>query len=97
MLTVIYAQEASTPRGREQHDVFEWNLHRQEFSEHHYTLAITAYEKWKRDNPPSVPFAVVVRLEETRQAGEIYNEVKNAPVALQIQARTWTSRTDRSP
>jgi hypothetical protein len=75
-------------RGTIQHDVFEWNLHKQEYSEHHYTLAITAYEKWKREHPPSVPFAVVVRLEETRQAGEVYSEVKNALVALQVQART---------
>lgn len=75
-------------RGTIQHDVSEWNLHKPEFSANNYTLAIAAYEKWSRKNPPSVRFAVVVRIEETSQSAEIYNEIKNALVALEIQTRT---------
>lgn len=75
-------------RGTVQHDIYEWNIHRPEFSTHHYTLAVATYEKWGRRNPPSVPFAVVVRLEDTRQSSEIYTDVKNALVALEVQART---------
>lgn len=72
-------------RGTIQHDVSEWNVHKAEFSAHNYTLAVAAYEKWGRTNPPAVTFAVVVRIEETSQSAEIYNEVKNALVALEVQ------------
>jgi hypothetical protein len=74
-------------RGTIQHDVSEWNVHKPEFSANNYTLAIAAYEKWGRKNPPSVRFAVAVRIEETSQSAEIYNEIKNALVALEIQTR----------
>ena len=63
-------------RGTIQHDVAKWNLHKPEFSAHNYTLAIAAYEKWQRANPAEVPFAVVVRIEETSQSAEIYEEVE---------------------
>jgi hypothetical protein len=75
-------------RGTVQHDVAEWNLHKPEFSAHNYTLAIAAYEKWHRTNAPEVSFAVVVRIEETSQSAEIYEEVKNALIALQVRATT---------
>jgi Subtilase family len=74
-------------RGAIQHDVAEWNLHKPEFSAHNYTLAIAAYEKWGRGSPPAAPFAVVVRLEETSRTAEIYEEVRNALIALQVRAR----------
>ena len=73
-------------RGSIQHDVAQWNLHKPEFSANNYTLAIAAYEKWGRANPPDVAFAVVVRLEETSQNAEIYDEVRNALIALQVRA-----------
>ena len=75
-------------RGVIQHDIYEWNIHKSHFSAHHYTLAIAAYKKWNQSNPPAVPFAVVVRLEETSQSAEIYNEIKNALVDIEVQART---------
>ncbi len=75
-------------RGTVQHDVAEWSLHKPEFSAHNYTLAIAAYEKWNRAHPPEVPFAVVVRIEDTSQTAEIYEEVKNALIALQVRATT---------
>ena len=73
-------------RGAIQHDVAEWNVHKPEFSAHNYTLAVAAYEKWGRSNPPAVRFAVVVRIEETSQSAKIYNEVKNALIALEVRA-----------
>jgi hypothetical protein len=73
-------------RGAIQHDVAEWNVHKPECSAHNYTLAVAAYEKWGRSNPPAVSFAVVVRIEETSQSAEIYNEVKNALIALEVRA-----------
>jgi hypothetical protein len=75
-------------RGTIQHDIYEWNIHKPHFSTHHYTLAVAAYEKWGRGNSPPIPFAVVIRLEETRQSAEIYNEIKNALIALEVRTRT---------
>jgi hypothetical protein len=77
----------SRSRGTVQHDVFEWNLHRPEFSANHYTLAITAYERWGRANPPATPIAVVVRLEETTRSSRVYGRVEAALNALRVPAR----------
>lgn len=74
-------------RGAIQHDVAEWNVHKPEYSAHHYTLAVAAYKKWP-SNMAAVPFAVVVRIEETSQTAEIYSEVKAALIELEVQART---------
>jgi hypothetical protein len=74
-------------RGTIQHDVFEWNLHRPEFSANHYTLAITTYERWGRAIPPATPIAVVVRLEETTRNSRIYGRVEAALNALRVPAR----------
>ncbi len=75
-------------RGVIQHDIAEWSIHKAEFSEHNYTLAVTAIEKWGLSNPQPVPFAVVVRLEDTSETTEIYNEVENALISLEVQTRT---------
>ncbi|MDQ5827082.1 MAG: hypothetical protein M3441_23195, partial [Chloroflexota bacterium] len=64
-------------RGTVQHDVFEWTEHREDFSECSYTLAVAANERWGRPGPPPVPFAVVVRLEDTTKTAEVYTEVRN--------------------
>lgn len=71
-------------RGAIQHDVYEWNRHRREFSTGLYTLAIAAYEKWGR---ATVPYAVVVRLEDTtRTCSQVYTEVQN--ILAQIEIKT---------
>jgi hypothetical protein len=74
-------------RGAIQHDVAEWSVHKPEFSAHHYTLAVAAYKKWTH-SISAVPFAVVVRIEETSQSAEIYNEVRTALIELEVQTRT---------
>ena len=75
-------------KGAAQHDVAEWVVHKPEYSAHNYTLAVTAYERWGRTTRPPVPFAVVVRLEETTRSAEIYGEVENAFVQLEVQAQS---------
>jgi hypothetical protein len=72
-------------RGTVQHDVYEWTLHRVGYSEHAYTLAVTAYERWKRATPPPVPLAILVRFEETTESVEVYAEM-NASVETQTRA-----------
>ncbi len=74
-------------RGSLQHDVFEWSLHRPEFSANHYTLAVTAYERWGRANPRATPIAVVVRLEETTRTTQVYGRVEAVLNALRVTAR----------
>lgn len=73
-------------RGTVQHDVLEWSRHSDAHSEHEYTLAIAAFEKWHRVNPPPVPFAVVVRLEDIGQTTtvDLYAEVQAALVEVRV-------------
>lgn len=74
-------------RGAVQHDVTQWKQHRAAYSAHHYTLAIAAFSRWDRNIEP-VPYAVVVRLEETtRTAATVYSEVRTALIDLQVQQR----------
>ena len=75
-------------RGTTQHDVFEWNRHQASYSASYYTLAIAAYEKWHRSSPPSVPYAVVIRLVDTTRSAAIYTEVKTQIDEIQIQSST---------
>lgn len=74
-------------RGTIQHDIFEWHSHREAYSANPYTLAIAAYEKWKRTNPPPIPYAVVVRLEDTSRTAAIYPEVKASLINMRVQGR----------
>lgn len=74
-------------RGTVQHDVYEWTTHQESYSENFYTLAIESHEKWHDANPPSVPFAVVVRLEDTKNSVEVYNEVKNILIEAEASVR----------
>jgi hypothetical protein len=62
-------------RGVIQHDVHTWKRHTQDYSSGHYTLAVSAYEKWGRANPGSVPYAVVVRIEDSQGDIPVYAEV----------------------
>lgn len=71
-------------RGTVQHDSLEWSRHQDAHSEHVYTLAIAAYEKWHRLHPPDVPFAVVVRLEDVGESVKIYTEVRNL-LSVEVQ------------
>lgn len=77
-------------RGAVQHDVLEWTYHRAEYSVNPYTLAIVAHEKWGRNNPPAIPIAIVIRLEETTRTAEIYAEVAASVAAIQAQAMQRT-------
>jgi hypothetical protein len=74
-------------RGAIQHDVAEWTLHRPEYSTNHYTLAIASYERWGREKPDPVPFAVVIRLEDDSQSANVYAEVQSALAVLRVPAQ----------
>lgn len=74
-------------RGTVQHDVYEWTTHQKHYSENSYTLAIESHERWQRKNPPTVPFAVVVRLEDTMSSVNVYTEVRNILIKAQARAR----------
>lgn len=73
-------------RGTVQNDVSEWTQHRREYSANSYTLAVAAFQRWQRLTAP-VPFAVVVRLEETSRTAPVYTAVRNSLVAIQVRAR----------
>ena len=75
-------------RGTVQHGIHEWKLHRTEYSSNFYTLAIAAYERWGRSNPDTVPYAAVVRLEDTSQTAPVYVEVQNIMAQAQVQSRS---------
>jgi hypothetical protein len=77
-------------RGTVQQGVFEWKNHRLEHSENFYTLAVAAYEKWSRENPDPVPYAVVVRLEDTTQTAPVYTEVQDLLARIEVQTRVRT-------
>jgi hypothetical protein len=77
-------------RGVIQHDVCEWTRHKQEYSDNHYTLAVAAYEKWHRTNPPAVPYAVVIRLEDTGQKAKVYSEIQAILTQIEAQAKART-------
>jgi hypothetical protein len=74
-------------RGTVQHGIYEWKKHKSEHSQKCYTLAIAAYEKWGRKNkiPNFVPYAVVVRLEDTTQTADVYVEVQKIMAQLEVQ------------
>lgn len=78
---IIGVQQRS--RGTIQHDVYEWTQHQEAFSEGHYTLAVATFEKWNRTNPPPVPYAVVVRIEDLSRSVEIYSEIR---AAVEVEA-----------
>ena len=52
----------------------DWKNHRKEFSECHYTLAISASSRWTRKAGPT-KFAVVVRIEDLGGTVPIYTEI----------------------
>lgn len=74
-------------RGTIQHDIIEWTRHQEQYSANSYTLAISAYEKWARNNPEPVPFAVVVRLEDTTRTTQVYAAVQNILNRIQVRSR----------
>lgn len=75
-------------RGTIQHDIFEWTRHQDTYSADTYTLAVAAYEKWGRTNPEAVPYAVVVRIEETTQTADIYSEIQSILTRIETRVRT---------
>ncbi len=76
-------------RGCVQHDTVEWKRHQERYSARPYTLAVAAYHKWTRKVRP-IPFAVVVRLEDTTRTAQVYTEVQNILTQIEIQARPRT-------
>lgn len=73
-------------RGTVQHDLHDWKRHLGDYSDSHYTLAVASYERWNRSNPDPVPFAVVVRVEDTGRQAKIYSAMSQALLELQVQA-----------
>ena len=73
-------------RGTIQHDIAEWSIHKAEYSSNHYTLAVAAYKRW---GTQPVPFAIVLRIEDTAQKAPVYNGVQDilATIEAQTQAR----------
>lgn len=74
-------------RGCVQHDIIEWSRHQEHYSAGTYTLAVAAYHKWTRMVAP-IPFAVVVRLEDTTRTAQVYTEVQSILADIEIQAQT---------
>lgn len=72
-------------RGTIQHDYHDWTRHSRDYSKGHYTLAVAAYEKWKRKNPPAVPYAVVVRIEDYSRSVPVYAEVKGLLTKIPVR------------
>jgi hypothetical protein len=74
-------------RGIVQHGVFEWTQHEADYSTHPYTLAVGSYEKWGRleGKAPSLPYAVVVRLEDVGRSVKIYAKSKVALTASPLK------------
>lgn len=73
-------------RGCVQHDIIEWSRHQARYSAGAYTLAVATYQKWKRKVKP-IPYAVVVRLEDTtRTTHSVYVEVQNALAMIEVRA-----------
>jgi hypothetical protein len=70
-------------RGTIQHDVYEWSLHREEYSSNCYTLAVAAYGKWNKQEAD--PLAIVVRIEDTTGTVPVYSEVKTL---LEVEVET---------
>jgi len=76
-------------KGTVQHGVWEWHKHSEKYSEHFYTLAIATYRKWSSKTLKPVPYAVVVRLEDTTGTAPIYTEIQNL-LQTPIRLRTRT-------
>lgn len=70
-------------RGTVQHDVYEWSLHREEYSSNCYTLAVAAYGKWNKKDAD--PLAIVIRIEDTTGTVPVYTEVRTL---LEIEVET---------
>jgi hypothetical protein len=70
-------------RGTVQHDIHEWSLHRKEYSENCYTLAVASHSKWNKNEAD--PIAIVVRIEDTTGTVPVYTEVRTL---LQVEVET---------
>ena len=76
-------------KGTVQHGVWEWHKHSEKYSEHFYTLAIATYQKWSSKTLKPVPYAVVVRLEDTTRTAPIYTEIQNLlQTPIRVKTRT---------
>ncbi len=77
-------------RGTVQHDMIEWTRHQEHYSASTYTLAVAAYEKWGRTNPAPVPYAAVIRLEDTTETTQVYLAIQNILAEIEVRPRTST-------
>jgi hypothetical protein len=73
-------------RGTVQHDIYEWQRHKSEYSDSHYTLAVTAYKRDREVKPFRI--AVVIRIEDLGQTVPIYAPVRQI---LETEARIGTA------
>lgn len=72
-------------KGTVQHDVFKWTQHKEHYSKNDYILAVSLYKRW---SSKQVPFAVVVRIEDTSNTVPIYSKVRARLLATQVRAKT---------
>ncbi|MDR3617187.1 MAG: S8 family peptidase [Candidatus Obscuribacterales bacterium] len=71
-------------KGTIQHDVFTWSQHKSEFSKNDYILAISSFKRWSNK---SIPYALVLRLEEESLSVPIYSRIKNLLTRTQVRSR----------
>jgi len=73
-------------RGCVQHDIVVWQRHLPIHSSGPFTLAVATHKRWARKVQP-VPFAVVLRLEDTGRTTPIYTEVKEILARIATEVR----------
>lgn len=69
-------------RGTVQHDRFRWVQHKEDYSNNDYLLAVTAQKRW---GTKSIPYAIVVRLEESTRSVPIYSEVQTSLLETRVE------------
>jgi hypothetical protein len=72
-------------KGTVQHDVFKWTQHKEHYSKNDYILAVSLYKRW---SSKQVPFAVVIRLEDSSNTIPIYSKVRAKLLAAQVRTKT---------
>jgi len=74
-------------RGTIQHGIHTWNVHKEEHSENVYTLAVASYERWGRSSAEPDPLAIVIRIEDLSRQVQVYAEVQQIMIELEVQSR----------
>jgi len=84
-ITKFHFKLSERSKGCIQHDYYDWKIHKREYIDNHYTLAVAAYQKWQRKQEP-VPLAVVVRIEDESRSAYIYTAIQSE-IATMTEAR----------